>query len=857
MAKRKKRKKRRSYDEEFMPTISRGIIAIILVIVAAIIALSFFGKAGSFGEILDGWLFSILFGVMRYALPILIAIIAWYVMRDEDYDYRTTHGIGAFLFFIAMSGLFHIGIEPDLMWSEALEGHGGGIFGMLAWVLKTYLGTIAGVIILIGLTAVSLMLLFNTSLVAFIMLHKTLFAGFGWIGNKIRQNTERMFVKHTAEDDEEDEYDDEDEEEDLELEEEDERTFSKRTLGEEEEGEEDDDEEEEEGEDEDYEEEEEGDAEEETSPIPLQPAQKGSTMEAEEPAWLQNVVVRPLPKTKLLKTTKSKPTSGDIKSNSHVIKSTLKEFRIDVDMGEIRVGPTVTQFTLKPAKGVKLSRITALSNDLALALAAHPIRIEAPIPGKSLVGIEVPNQKTAMVTFKELVESKEFKKRPHDVMLALGKDVGGKAWQADLLRMPHLLIAGSTGSGKTVCVNTLITSLLFQNTAETLRFIMIDPKRVELTMYNGIPHLITPVITNTQKTVNALKWAIGEMDRRFEMLARVGNRDIKSYNTAHPDNKLPYIVIVIDELADLMATAGNEVEASIIRLAQMARAVGIHLIVATQRPSVDVITGLMKANIPGRIAFSVASVTDSRTILDGPGAEKLIGRGDMLLQTAELSKPVRIQGAFISEEELKAVVKYLKGGKKVVYDESVTAKPGKGTMNMFGGPSDDQDPVFDEAKQAILEAGKASASFLQRRLKVGYARAARILDELEEAGIVGPANGSKPREILMTKDQIHDTLAEESVSRTSEDAGAEFNVFNDQEDEEEEEYDEPEEEEEEDEYVDEDEDEDEEDGEYEDEEEDEDDEELEEDEECEDEEDGEYEEEEEEDDDEDEDDDNE
>jgi S-DNA-T family DNA segregation ATPase FtsK/SpoIIIE len=356
-----------------------------------------------------------------------------------------------------------------------------------------------------------------------------------------------------------------------------------------------------------------------------------------------------------------------------------------------------------------------------------------------------------MVSLRELFESPEFQKREHNMYVALGKDVSGKVWLADLPKMPHLLIAGATGSGKTVGINTIILSLLFQNTPATLRFIMVDPKRVELTLYNGIPHLLTPVITDAAKTVNALKWTIGEMERRFDVLAQAGKRDILSYNksTAEP---MPYLVFVIDELADLMAMAASEVESGIIRLAQMARAVGIHLIVATQRPSVEVITGLMKANIPGRIAFSVASLIDSRTILDSPGAEKLLGRGDMLLLTADLATPKRVQGAYVSEEEMKRVVDYLKGDEPPEYDESIVSKSGHGsgggTMNLFGGPSDDQDPLFDEAKKIILESGKASASLLQRRMKVGYARAARLLDELEEAGIVGPADGAKPREVF-------------------------------------------------------------------------------------------------------------
>lgn len=745
------RRKRRTAYSDYDPTLSRGIISIILVVAAAIIGLSFFQKAGTFGIILDEWLLSMLFGSMRYALPVIIIIFAWYIIKDIEYDYRSTHIIGAILFFVALSGLFHIGFAPEDMWTEALEGHGGGVFGMLAWVLKTYVGTVGSVLIFIGMAAVSILLIFNTSAAHFVLLHKKVFESFGWLGRAITGTTRTLFVPPSMKEVEEDEYD---EEEDEMEEYGDTRRFSKKTLDEED-GESED--------DENFDEDEEEDTEDEESESHRLPVKRKQAADV----WTQPAIIRPLPKTTLLRSKKTKPTSGDIKVNAKIIKETLKEFRIDVTMGDIRIGPTVTQYSLKPSKGVKLSKITGLSNDLALALAAHPIRIEAPIPGKSLVGIEVPNQKSALVTFKELIESEEFIKRKHDMMIALGKDVGGKTWLGDLPKMPHLLIAGATGSGKTVCVNTVLMSLLFQNTAETLRLIMVDPKRVELTLYNGIPHLLTPVITDTQKTVNALKWTIGEMERRFEVLSQSGNRNIDSFNKKHPKNGLPQIIFIIDELADLMATAGNEIEAGIIRLAQMARAVGIHLIVATQRPSVDVITGLMKANIPARIAFSVASLTDSRTILDAPGAEKLMGRGDMLFQTAELSKPVRIQGAFITEEELRSVVNYLKGDEKPVYDESITQKQSGGTMNMFGGPNDDQDPLFPEAKKLIIEDGKASASYLQRRLRVGYARAARILDELEEAGVIGPANGSKPREVLITEMDIETTM----------DMGGEYNVY--------------------------------------------------------------------------------
>ncbi|PIZ95833.1 MAG: cell division protein FtsK [Candidatus Magasanikbacteria bacterium CG_4_10_14_0_2_um_filter_33_14] len=776
MAKGKKKKSSR-----LDPTLSRGIIAVLLIILAIIITLSLFEKAGFVGVMIN-IILSFLFGsITKFSVPIIILIISWFLINDGKYDYKPTHIIGSLLFLISFSSISHLKFDTSEMFYQALNGHGGGVFGMMAWPMKEYLKSIASYVIFFGVGLISVFLIFNTTLTAFVLIHQKIFEGLGWLGRSILFVIKKLFVPsgHKSEvkirgeyETEDDEYEDDDE--DYEDEDEEEETqkhgrrfLSKRIQKQEEDIEEDDDEDED-----------------DTKEIPKFKEKE----EKKNDVWSKRVIIKNLPPLSLLTTKKGKPTSGDIKSNAEIIHSTLNEFNVGVTMGEVRVGPTVTQYSLKPDKGVKLSKITSLSNDLALTLAAHPIRIEAPIPGQSLVGIEVPNEKSAIVSFRELLEAKEFEKRPHNMMVALGKDVGGKTWFADLPKMPHLLIAGATGSGKTVCMNTIIMSLLYQNTAETLRMIMVDPKRVELTLYNGIPHLLTPVITNTQQTVNALKWCIGEMDRRFEVLSKVGSRDITSYNEAFKANKMPQIVFIIDELADLMATAAGEVEAGIIRLAQMARAVGIHLIVATQRPSVDVITGLMKANIPGRIAFSVASLVDSRTILDSSGAEKLIGRGDMLFQTAEFGKPIRIQGAYISESELKNVVKYLKGDEEPEYDISIIeSKKGgsNGTMNMFGGTADDQDPLFEECKEIIIKYEKASASFLQRRLKIGYARAARILDELEEAGIVGPSQGAKAREILVTA---------ETVGRTRV-AGGEHNVFTDPEDEDVEEKDEVEEEE--------------------------------------------------------------
>ena len=465
------------------------------------------------------------------------------------------------------------------------------------------------------------------------------------------------------------------------------------------------------------------------------------------------------PPFELLQGDRGKPSSGDIRANANIIKRTLENFGIEVDMGEVSIGPTVTQYTLKPAEGVKLARIVALHNDLSLALAAHPIRIEAPIPGKSLVGIEVPNRSIATVGLRLLMEHKIFQESASPLMFALGKDVSGAPIFADLARMPHLMIAGSTGSGKSVCIHSIITSFIYRNPPEVLRFIIIDPKRVELSLYNDIPHLLTPVITDPKTTIQALRWAIKEMERRYILLSRYQVRDLTNYNALTAKNReeepLSYIVIVIDELADLMATFPREVEASIIRLAQMARAVGMHLIVSTQRPSVEVITGLIKANITSRIAFQVASQVDSRTILDRAGAEKMLGNGDMLFLAGDTAHPRRIQGAFISEQEVKRTVDFLREGAEAPeYDESILEYRSDDVKNDFGDAFEGDDPLYDEARVLVIKAEKASASYLQRRLRVGYARAARLLDLLEENGIIGPGDGAKPRDVLVKTAEV-------------------------------------------------------------------------------------------------------
>jgi len=478
------------------------------------------------------------------------------------------------------------------------------------------------------------------------------------------------------------------------------------------------------------------------------------------------------PSLDLLEKKQSPADAGDVQHNAQVIQDTLGEFNINVEMEGANIGPKVTQYTLKPPAGVKLTRISALETNLALNLAAQSLRIEAPIPGQRAVGIEVPNRKAADVRLRGILESKEWMNAHEPLSFAIGKDISGEAVVGKLNKMPHLLIAGQTGSGKSVMINTLLTSLLYRNSPSEMKLILVDPKQVEMAPYEDIPHLLTPVITEPEKTISALKWAVNEMERRYKLLAEEKVRDIASYNKkvasgatkiavededGHKQQveggAMPYVVVVIDELADLMMVAARDVEALIVRLAQKARAVGIHLVLATQRPSVDVITGLIKANVPARIAFTVASQVDSRTILDAIGAEKLLGQGDMLMKTAEMGKPKRIQGAWVMDEEVLKITDHLRMQSAPQYNDEIISQPvqlnGKGGVVMDfdheGG-----DDMYQDALRVVVDSGKASTSLLQRRLRVGYARAARIIEEMEEQGVIGPADGSRPREVLIS-----------------------------------------------------------------------------------------------------------
>lgn len=689
-----------------------GIAAVVLFVVAGLSLLSFFRLAGPFGTQVD-LLEGAVLGWVRFLLPVVLIVYGAALLRSSTTVLQWSTSFGLVLLAISLTGLGHLyfALHEDAL-AAASAGRGGGYIGYgTAWPLVRVTGGVAAAIILLALFVISILVTLNTSFRRLAEQGSFLTRWPSWLRRllfRIPANSQAGAADGVTPGAFQ-------------------GSFARRDI------------------------------ETEEPEEPKEPKPKRSRTDADlakygldpEPAHQRREQHVELP-LDLLDTASGKPRSGDIKMNSERIEKTLANFGIKVEMGEVHVGPTVTQYTLKPSEGVKLSQIVTLANDLALALAAHPIRIEAPIPGKSLVGIEVPNQSVALVSLKEILSSDAFAKKKSTLSIGLGKDVAGAAAVANLESMPHLLIAGATGSGKSVCINNIIISLLYQNQPDDLKFILVDPKRVELTVYNDIPHLITPVITEVHKTVNALRWSVAEMDRRYRLLSDAGARNIASYNQSRGGQRLPYIVIVIDELADLMASSANDVEGAIVRLAQMARAVGIHLVVATQRPSVDVITGLIKANITTRIAFSVASLIDSRTILDSSGAEKLLGNGDMLYVAGDLKKPQRLQGAYVSEEEIKRVVNHLQMQANPEYEETVVEKTS--STDRPSGDEEVDDDMYEEAKAVIIQAGKASASLLQRRLRIGYARAARLLDIMEEKGVIGPLDGARPREVLIQQE---------------------------------------------------------------------------------------------------------
>ncbi len=706
MAKKKKKKQQTSENKKFPeressrtqtkyplhPEIKKSVWMVGFLALAVIFLLAGLGQAGPWGEGIYHGLKK-LFGWGYFFIPFIFFVLAFSFISEERKQ---------MLGFRLISGVFFVGAGLGLF--DVIVPESGGIIGSFVGSLKNPFGDIVAIVVTIAILIISFLVTINKP-ISFLRKKQM-----DEEDEEIEVSEERVEIRESVPAQEETEKQKKKNEKDeIEIKE---PGYFEEDMG----------------------------------------KKKGG----EKTKEIHNYVAPPL---SLLSSIIEKPTIGDLRANANIIKRTLESFGISVEMGEINVGPTVTRYTLKPAEGMRLSRITALNQDLALALAAHPIRIEAPIPGKSLVGIEVPNKSAAIVRLGSILLYPEFQKAS-PLTFALGRDVSGEPVFQDIGKMPHLLVAGATGSGKSITLHALLISLLFKNSPDMLKFIMVDPKRVELSIYKDIPHLLAPVITENKKALGALRWAIQEMDRRYTLLLESGARDIKSYHKTK--NDLPYIVIVIDELADLMTSYGREVEGSIIRLAQMARATGIHLIVSTQRPSVEIITGLIKANITTRIALQVASQIDSRTILDTSGAEKLLGSGDLLFSSAELSKPRRVQGAFITEDEIKKVVEFIKKNNKGFDEEQISVEKvdiepngesggenGNGQINFDDYEANgDDDDLYEEAVEVVRSAKKASASLLQRRLKVGYARAARLLDMMEERGVVGPGDGAKPRDVF-------------------------------------------------------------------------------------------------------------
>ncbi|MEI6296794.1 MAG: DNA translocase FtsK [bacterium] len=751
--KKKTPEKTKNKDDEKTQTLSltgetkHGIISVFFSVVSVFLVLSYYDMAGVVGKY-TYQILGKLFGTGYALFPISSLLLSFAFIKAMRPKIVSVTLAGGMLFLLSSLAL------TDLIFKERTAGEitGGSIGSLVALpFLKLFDGTLS-IILLGAITIISTLIIFESR----ITLEPSLF------GKKLWGNVPI----------EEDETDGElNEEEDEAIEEtvkaiEGKNVDDKKTTPK-------------------------GQVDKNDTPIIAKVEKKQKSIGDKIENFLDSVVSSPRTRGKftpppltLFEKDSGKPGVGDIKANANIIKRTLFNFGIDVEMDEISIGPSITRYALKPAEGIKLSRIITLQNDLSMALAAHPLRIEAPIPGKSLVGIEIPNKTKSIVGLASLFGTTTFQDSPHALYLAMGRGVSGIPYYTNLAKAPHMLIAGTTGSGKSVTIHTIVTSLLYRNPPDKLRFIMIDPKRVELTLYKGIQHLLTEVITDPKKAILALKWATKEMERRYNVLEQATVKDIQSYHkTIEPilnaaDNSedgevekdslpesMPYIVIIIDELADIMTAFPRELEASIVRLAQMSRAVGIHLILSTQRPSTEVITGLIKANIPTRVALQVPSQIDSRTIIDMPGAEKLLGAGDMLFIGSENSKAVRIQSGYVTETEIKNLVKFIRDRHQDDLPSEINFTEAKDDDNLasedFGGEDSDIDgnednQIYNEAKKVVVTNQKASSSFLQRKLKLGYARAARIMDLLEERGIIGPGEGSKPREVYIKADGIDD-----------------------------------------------------------------------------------------------------
>lgn len=743
---RKKRRNTRDDSEDYLPAIKpetiRGALGILLVAVALFLAFAAFGIGGALGTNVFNAL-SYLVGVGYILLPISVAIAAVTLFLSHERIISPLKWASSLIFFLASLGLINIAFPEN-----------AGIIGSI--VTEPLIGAVATpatVIFLLAFIIAALLIAFDMHPHSITKVMRDRIQA-----RKEMEEDDLLDESLDIGEDEEDEYEDEEE-----------------------------------------------DAEEEEEYV-KQPSLMDKVMKRGQDDNRDEIPIQALipgqayvpPPISLLSRNKGKPEVGDVKANANIIKRTLLNFGIQVEMDEVSIGPTVTRYAMKPAEGVRLSKILTLQSNLELALAASPVRIEAPIPGKALVGIEVPNHSRTTLGLAPLLSDTSYTQSDKPLLIGLGRSITGVPHFTDLARAPHMLIAGATGAGKSVTIHDVIVSLLYRCGPDQLRFVMVDPKRVELTAYNSIPHLLTPVITDAKKAILSLKWLAKEMDRRYDVLESERVRDISSYHSTilkpamekaqrkpvegeDLPEPMPYIVVIIDELADIMQAYPRELEAGIVRLAQMSRAVGIHLVLSTQRPSVKVITGLIKANIPARLALQVASQIDSRTILDMGGAEKLLGSGDMLYLSGDMSKPVRIQAPYISESEVKSVVQYLSDAYEDRIPSEIDFSGGDvhndGPDAIFSGSidKDDEDELYNDAKNAVIDAGKASTSYLQRKLRIGYARAARLMDMLEERGVIGPADGARPREVFTDDDENDEEEYSENESDESEEGDTEEN----------------------------------------------------------------------------------
>jgi len=700
---------------------------VVLIVAAILFVLGFMDQAGPVGRGLETAA-GFLFGVWRYLVPVALAGIGWALIAGKPREGAGRLVVGVMTTYIGTVALFHlltgrVSLAEDL---ELVQRRGGAVGALLAFPLSRILGMWGAFVVLASIVAVGVLVMTRTSV-------KELVAGIADLGRSLRRLASDLGSEREA-------------------------GASGRHAA----------------------------PRRRPAPKPIEPPKTKLVIEEPQP--------QPEPKPKKSKTPPMKPATtpsgyalppldllklgGGGEQNKRVLEETARQLEdtlhqhgVEATLTKIVPGPTVTRFEIELAPGVKVNRVSNLSHDIAYALATPDVRLLVPIPGKSAIGVEVPNRNRRMVTLGDILRSPEAAAADHPLTVGLGMDISGRPKLLNLAELPHVLIAGATGAGKSSCINSIVTSLLMRTTPDDVRLIMVDPKRVELGQYNGVPHLLTRVITNPKKAADALKWAVAEMERRYDLLADAKVRDIIGYREKLDAGKLdpegfdrfPYVVVIVDELNDLMMVAGREVEEAIVRIAQMARAVGIHLVIATQRPSVDVITGVIKANIPSRLAFSVASQTDSRVIIDGAGAEKLIGMGDMLVVTAKEPRPQRIQGAWVSEEEVHSVVEWVKAQREAEYRDKEVLAAAEAAAARAAEEDDEDEELVRRAMIEVVRSQLGSTSMLQRKLRIGFARAGRIMDILENRGIVGPSQGSKAREVLMTEEQLEEYLAGESV----------------------------------------------------------------------------------------------